>query len=357
VKERLEAIAGVVDVSHNLEETSPEVGIRLNRDRLAQLGTNPGMVTSAISTYFMGSIAGVFQDGGDEHNILVKAPEGVREDVERLKNVPVFVGPVPMPLASVAWIEDSLAPTQVNRQGQKRLVKVVATVTGRPLGDAVADVQKSLRDMDWPSDAVWTIGGSAEEMKDSFKYLAFALVAGIFLVYMVMASQFESLLEPFVILLSIPMASIGMSLALYITGTDLTLTAAIGGLMLVGIVVNNAIVLIDYLKQQWDGKWDTLIDTAVEAGKVRLRPILMTTLTTILAMVPLAMGVGEGAETWAPMARAVIGGLITSMLLTLIVIPSFYVWIAGFRARFRERRASKRAAKMKRLENENPASA
>ena len=122
------------------------------------------------------------------------------------------------------------------------------------MGEAVNDVQKTLKKMEWPSDVIWTIGGSAEDMKDSFGYLAYALMAGILLVYMVMASQFESLLEPFVILLSIPMASVGVALALYLTGTDLTLTAAIGGLMLVGIVVNNAIVLIDYLKQRWDGQ-------------------------------------------------------------------------------------------------------
>ena len=155
---------------------------------------------------------------------------------------------------------------------------------------------------------------------------------------MVMASQFESLLEPFVILLSVPLVIVGVALSLFLTNTTLSLTAAIGLVMLAGIVVNNAIVLIDYLKQSWDGRWATLIDAAVEAGQTRLRPILMTTLTTVLAMAPLALGVGEGSETWAPMARAVIGGLISSMLLTLVVVPAWYVIIAGFRARLRERR-------------------
>lgn len=352
VKREIQKIRGVVDVRHNLEETSPEVSVRLNRDRLAQLGTNPGRITSTISTYFMGSIAGVFQEEGDEYNIMVKSPEAVRNDVERLKNVPVFVGPgVPMPLATVADVDDSLAPSEVSRQAQRRVVKVTAGVSGRPLGKVMTDVEEVLNGMEWPSDSVWTIGGTAEDMQESFGYLVYALAAAILLVYMVMASQFESLLEPFVILFSIPLAVIGVSPALYLTNTDLTITAAIGGVMLSGIVVNNSIVLIDYLKQQWNGKWESLIDTTVHAGKTRLRPILMTTLTTILAMVPLALGIGEGSETWAPMARAVIGGLTTSMLLTLVVVPAWYVAIAGWRARFRERRAAKREAKKKRAEH------
>jgi HAE1 family hydrophobic/amphiphilic exporter-1 len=346
VKKLMQKVDGVEDVKHSMEKTSPEINVRLNRDRLAQLGTNPGRITSTISTYFMGSLAGVFQEKGDEYNIMVRFPEEVRKHVDRLKNAPVFIGPnIPMPLATVATIGDSLAPSEVSRQGQRRVVKVSATVTGRALGEAVKDVRKELEKMEWPADSVWAIGGTAEDMQESFGYMVYALAAAVLLVYMVMASQFESLLEPFVILFSIPLAAIGVSLALYLTDTNLTITAAIGGVMLVGIVVNNSIVLIDYLKQQWDGKWDTLIDATVEAGKTRLRPILMTTLTTILAMVPLALGIGEGSETWAPMARAVIGGLTTSMLLTLVVVPAWYVALAGFRARFRERRAKKRQAK------------
>jgi HAE1 family hydrophobic/amphiphilic exporter-1 len=346
VKSKLKRIKGLEDVTHSLEEAAPELKVELDRNRLAQLGTNPGLITASISTYFMGSVAGVFQEKGDEYDILVRAPESIRRDVERLKNVPVFLGAgTQMPLASVANIIDSLGPSQVRRKDQRRVVTVTGTMSNRPLGEVLKDVEKTLKGIAWPPDTVWTVGGAAQDMKESFSYLIFAFAAAVLLVYMVMASQFESLLEPFVILFSVPMSIIGVALALYATGTHMTVTAAIGIVMLAGIVVNNAIVLVDYLKQKWDGKWDTLIDAAVEAGKTRLRPILMTTLTTVLAMIPLARGVGEGAETWAPMARAVIGGLITSTLLTLVVVPAWYVIIAGTVARFKERRQAKKAAK------------
>ncbi len=345
VRDELAKIPGLKDVKSSMEESSPELKVILNRKRITQLGTNSGLVTATISTYFSGSLAGVYQEGADEYKILVRVPPAVRKDVERLKSVPVFMstGAI-MPLASVASFEENIGPTMIERKGQRRVVKVLASQTGtRALNEVAADVHKKLQKMDWPEGTVWTIGGAAEDMKDSMKYMAFAFLAALLLVYMVMASQFESLLEPFVILLSVPLSVIGVALALWVTNTTLSMTAGIGVVMLAGIVVNNAIVLIDYLKQQWDGRWDTLIDVAVEAGVTRLRPILMTTLTTVLAMVPLALGIGEGAETWAPMARAVIGGLMTSMLLTLIVVPAWYVLIAGWRARRRERRAARLA--------------
>ena len=348
VRTVLEDIPGVRDVKHNLEDTTPQIQIRLNRERLSQLGTNPGRATATISTYYMGTVASYYQENGDDYKILVRTPKRFRDHIERLRNLPVFVGQgVPMPMGSIAHVKDTMAPTQIEREGQKRVVKVIANVYNRPLGDVLTDVQHALKSkVRWPNNVVWTIEGSAKDMKESFSYLGLAFIAAIFLVYMVMASQFESLLEPFVILLSIPLAVIGVAAALYLTHTPITMTAAIGIVMLVGIVVNNAIVLIDFLKQRWDRKWDTLIDAAVAAATIRLRPILMTTLTTILAMLPMALGIGEGSETWAPMARTVIGGLTTSMILTLVIVPAWYVLIAGTIARHRERRAVKKAAKL-----------
>ncbi len=347
IRRVLEGIKGIRDVKHNLEATTPKLEIRLNRERLAQLGTNPGRATSTISTYYLGTVAGLFEQDGDDYYIRVRAPESVRRNADLLRNLPVFVGPgIPMPLGTLARVQDTMAPVQVERLGQQRLVKVEASIYGRAMGDVLKDVEHALKTkVDWPSDAVWTIGGSAKDFKDSMRYMVMAFAAAILLVYMVMASQFESLLEPFVILFSVPLSVVGVAVALYVTHTHLTTTAAIGIVMLAGIVVNNGIVLIDFLKQRWDRRWDTLIDAAVEAGKVRLRPILMTTLTTVLAMFPLALGIGEGSETWAPMARAVIGGLLTSMFLTLFVVPAWYVLIAGALARRRERRAAKKAAR------------
>jgi HAE1 family hydrophobic/amphiphilic exporter-1 len=346
VRDAMEKIPGLKDVKFSLEEASPELKVRLDRKRISQLGTNPGLVTHTISTYFMGGVAGVYQEGADEFKILVRVPPRVRNDVERLKNVPIFLtSGAMMPLAAVARLDEDLGPTQIDRMGQRRVVKITAVKGERALDALVSDVRASLEKMEWPEGVVWTIGGAAEDQRKSFGYLIWAIVAAMMLVYMVMASQFESLLEPFVILFSVPLAIVGVALGLFLTRTTLSLTAAIGLVMLAGIVVNNAIVLIDYLKQSWDGRWATLIDVTVEAGQVRLRPILMTTLTTVLAMLPMAMGIGEGAETWAPMARAVIGGLVSSMLLTLVVVPAWYVLIAGARARFRERRAARLAAR------------
>jgi HAE1 family hydrophobic/amphiphilic exporter-1 len=283
-------------------------------------------VTATISTYFMGSVAGVFQEGADEYDILVRTPRRVRDDVDRVKNVPIFLATgAQMPLAALAKVGDSLAPTQVERKGQRRVVRVAANKVDRPLGDVIKDVEGALRKIEWPEGAIWLIGGTAQDQKESFQWLGLAFLASILLVYMVMASQFESLLEPFVILLTVPLAVIGVALALYFTGTTVTLTALIGLVMLSGVVVNNAIVLIDCLKQKWNGQWETLIDNAVEAGRTRLRPILMTTLTTVLGLVPMAFSFGEGAELRAPLAITVGWGLFLSTLLTLVVIPAAYM--------------------------------
>jgi len=333
----------VADVSFNLEETSPEVKIDLNRPRLSQLGTNPGLVTSAISTYFMGTLAGTYLEKGDEYNIRVRSPADVRNDVERLKNAPIFLATgAQMPLASVALVSDSIGPTKVSRKGQRRVLSVAVTKTNAAaLGDLTKRVEAELKQVQWPEDAVYAVGGSAQDMKESFMYLGYAFAAALLLVYMVMASQFESLLEPFVIMFTVPLAAIGVAGGLYLTKTTISVTAAIGIVMLAGIVVNNAIVLIDFIKQEWDQRWETLIEVTIKGGQTRPRPILMTTLTTVLALLPLALGIGEGAETWAPMAITVMGGLTTSTLLTLFVVPCWYVIIAGTLARRRARKAAK----------------
>ncbi|HJL32534.1 MAG TPA: efflux RND transporter permease subunit, partial [Polyangiaceae bacterium LLY-WYZ-15_(1-7)] len=197
------------------------------------------------------------------------------------------------------------------------------------------------------------IGGTAEDLRDAFFKLAMAFLAAIALVYMVMASQFESLLEPFVIMFTVPLASAGVVLGLLLTGTTLQVTALVGVILLGGIVVNNGIVLIDVLKRR-RAEGRGLVEAALEAGRTRVRPILMTALTTIFGMVPLALGIGDGAETWAPMARAVIGGMVVSTLLTLFVIPCLYV---ALRTRLDRRKASRSArAEEREVEDEDEVS-
>jgi HAE1 family hydrophobic/amphiphilic exporter-1 len=215
-------------------------------------------------------------------------------------------------------------PVTITRQDQQRLVTVDFRAVGRPLGTVVGDVQPALERIDWPADFAWQVGGTAEDLQESFQWLGYALLVGLALVYMVMASQFESLRNPFIVFLTIPLSAIGVVWILFLTGTTVNLFSIIGVIVLVGIVINNSIVLIDYtnlLRQ----RGEPLLDATREAARIRFRPVLMTALTTILAMLPLALGIGAGAETWAPMARSVVGGLVAGTFSTLLVIPVLYV--------------------------------
>jgi len=220
-------------------------------------------------------------------------------------------------------VEYTKAPKEIIREDQERMVSVNVDVSGRDLRSVTRDVQRKLKEVAIPNDFRVEISGVAEEQQKSFVYLGLAIMVAILLTYMVMASQFESLLDPFIILFTIPLSLIGVAFALLITGTDLSVMALIGIVMLVGIVVNNGIVLVDYtnkLRERGRG----LFEAIVEAGSVRMRPVLMTALTTILAMLPLALGLGESGESWAPMARSVMGGLTVATALTLIVVPVIY---------------------------------
>ena len=200
------------------------------------------------------------------------------------------------------------------------------SVSGRNLSSVRADVADAVRQVSLPNDFRTEIGGTAEDQQESFEYLGLAFLVAIFLTYMVMASQFESFLDPFIIIFTIPMSFIGVALALVLTGTNLSVMALIGIVMLVGIVVNNGIVLVDYINQL-RGRGYELFDAIRQGGQVRMRPVLMTALTTILAMLPLALGLGESGESWAPLARSVMGGLTIATVLTLVVLPVIYATV------------------------------
>jgi HAE1 family hydrophobic/amphiphilic exporter-1 len=340
LKERIEAVDGAADVTFSLEEGRPELHIDLEREQIRELGLNPAVVAQTVSTYFMGTTATVFREGGEETAVLVRAPREVREDIERLRGLPIMTPlGTSVPLQTVAQVAPVLGPASIAHDNQRRLGTIGVMADGIPLGTLIERVERAIDDVQRPPGVGITIGGAAEDLAESFQALGVAFLVAFLLVYMVMASQFESLLEPFVILGAIPFALSGVVLGLLVTGTTLQVTALIGVILLVGIVVNNGIVLIDVLKSRRLAGED-LVEAAVHAGRLRLRPILMTTLTTVLGMVPLASGIGDGAETWAPMARAVIGGLTVSTLLTLVVVPAAYVKLAGIvdgRARKREK--------------------
>ena len=229
----------------------------------------------------------------------------------------------PVPLSSVAEIKVVEGPAEIRRSDQERMALIQANLEYGDLGSAVAEADALLADVALPYGLSMNITGQSEEMEASFRSLMFALGLAIFLVYLVMASQFESLLHPFVILFSIPLAAVGVALALWLTDTRLSVIVFIGLIMLAGIVVNNAIVLVDLINQLRERGLDRL-DAIREAARLRLRPIMMTTLTTVLGLFPMALGLGEGSELRTPMAVTVIGGLLTSTFLTLVVVPVMY---------------------------------
>ncbi|MCB9615506.1 MAG: efflux RND transporter permease subunit [Sandaracinus sp.] len=352
LRDELGGLDGVREARFSMMQGSPQLALDYDRERMRLLGISPAQVASAVAIFYQGETATFYREDGDEHLVRVRMPRELRGDLDLLRYLPIPLpqpegasglagltqGSTFLPLSAVATVRDRLGPTDIEREGQRRYATVDLAVGGSDLGSVVERVEAHLRQTPTPESLRTEIGGSAEDLKKGFESIAFAFLAAILLVYMVMASQFESLLEPFVIMFTVPLASIGVMLALLITGTTLQVTALVGVVLLAGIVVNNGIVLVDVLKRRRH-EGSSLDEAALEAGRTRLRPILMTSLTTILGMLPLAIGIGDGAETWAPMARAIIGGMVASTLLTLFVIPTTYV---GLRRRL-DARAARRA--------------
>jgi hydrophobic/amphiphilic exporter-1 (mainly G- bacteria), HAE1 family len=344
IKEILSRAKGTADVVFSLEAGKPEYDLRLDRGRMAALGLSSAAVSSAVSMVFSGKLATTYQEGGYEYDIRVRGPKDFRLDERNLRGLPIVTpAGLSVPLSAIASVEPAVGPATITRQDQQRMATVTAAVPGKDLGGVLADVTSKLDRFPWPDGFNYHIGGTAEDFKDSFKWLGIALLFSILLVYMVMASQFESLLHPFVILFTIPLAFIGVVVILLATGTSLSVTAFIGVLILGGIVVNNAIVLLDYINQL-RAQGTELLPAVIEGCKRRLRPVLMTAGTTVLGLLPLALEIGEGSEGWSPMARTVIGGLTVSTALTLLVIPTFYTSLETFREKRRKKREARLAA-------------
>jgi HAE1 family hydrophobic/amphiphilic exporter-1 len=249
-----------------------------------------------------------------------------------------------IPLRAIADIEYGVGPTEITREDQERKVTVSVDVSGRDLRTTTADVQRILKNIAVPNDFRLEIGGAAEDMIESFMYLGLAFLVAMILVYMVMASQFESLLDPFIILFTIPLSLIGVAWGLFLTGTTLSVMSLIGIIMLLGIIVNNGIVLVDYINQLRE-RGHEMYEAIHLAGEARMRPVIMTALTTILALSPLALGLGSGGEYWAPMARSVIGGLLVGTVLTLIVVPVIYAALETYSSKRKEKRQARKERK------------
>jgi hydrophobic/amphiphilic exporter-1 (mainly G- bacteria), HAE1 family len=328
VKDAMETVPGITDTNVSRREGMPEMLVRVDRAKAASLGLNASDIATTLETVIGGRRASQFRQEGEEFNILVRLSEEQRANIGQLQHVTVLTpSGRAVPIGDLIQTVRREGPVSIERQDQERLVRVYAGYANRDLGSVMRDIDEKLSAIPMPSGFSLNYGGEYEEQQKSFQELLFSLILAIVLVYMVMAAQFESLRDPLIILFSIPLAAIGIALALFLTDTTFNMQAFIGTIMLAGIVVNNAIVLIDYtnLLRRRD---NLLLRHAVElAGRRRLRPILMTTLTTVLGLVPMALGIGEGSEVQAPMARVVIGGLVTSTLITLLFIPTIYTMI------------------------------
>ncbi len=322
--EVISQIPGVYDVKTSLQSGNPEVQIIYDRQKLAHYGLKLVDVANIVRNKVRGDVATRFKEADRRIDVLVRVREEDRISLDRLRQLNVNPGgAIPIPLESVATIEVNEGPSEIRRIDQQRAALIMANVAGRDLSGASADVYAALQSLDFPPGFTFDIAGQNKEMEVSLNSLRLALLLAVFMVYIVMASQFESFLHPFVILFTIPFALIGVVLTLWLVGIPLNIMVFLGLIMLAGIVVNNAIVLVDYINQL-RRRGLPKAEAIVEAGKARLRPILMTTATTVLGLLPMALGLGDGAEIRTPMAITVIAGLISATVLTLFVIPSLY---------------------------------
>lgn len=321
---RLSEIPGLKDVKSSIEPGNPEVQVIFNRDRLASLNLDMSDVSDILKNKIKGEVATRFQEEDRQIDILVRTMEDNRGTVEDIRNLAVSqIEMRPIKLTAIADVKIDRGPSEIHRISQQRAAVITANLSGRDLGSISDDIRAAMNDISIPVNITAMLSGQNEEMETSFSSLRFALLLAIFLVYLVMASQFESLIHPFIIIFTVPLALIGAIPALFVTGKTISVVVLIGVIMLAGIVVNNAIVLVDYINRLRSGGM-AKIEAIIKAGQVRLRPILMTTATTVLGLLPMAIDIGEGAEIRAPMAITVIGGLLVSTILTLIVIPTVY---------------------------------
>ena len=327
VARRLELIDGAREVSTSLETGNPEINVYVDRQKASQYGLNSSTVAATVSAAVSGISPTKLREGGKELDVSLIMDARYRENLNDLEALTIAspIGNL-IPLGNIAALSIETSPVSIVRQNQSRQVSVSCTVAGRSLGDVASDVQRVLDGMNIPPEVRIDMGGSNRQMTDAFSDLYMALALAVVLVYMVMAFQFEQLLYPFVIMFALPPTFIGVILCLYLTGRTLNVVSLIGVIMLVGIVVNNAIVLVDYINVLRRVKGKNREEAIVEAGLTRLRPIMMTSLTTILAMLPIAIGVGEGQEMMAPLGTVVAGGLTFSTFITLIFVPCMYVY-------------------------------
>jgi HAE1 family hydrophobic/amphiphilic exporter-1 len=323
-RELMENTPGLADVNIQREEGRPEIAIRVDRPKAAMLGLSVASVATTIQTNVAGTTAAQFRERGNEYPVVVRLREEDRGQLADVGNVLLSTpnGQV-IPAKNVMAVNREAGPVQIDRKNMERIARVNAD-TEIALSEAITSVQSRIGQLRLPPDFSAGFGSEWEEQQQSFNQLRLVLVLAVLLVYAVMASQYESLRDPFIIMFSIPVAAIGVVLGLLLTNTSFSMQAYIGVIMLAGIVVSNAILLVDYANTLRRRDKMPLREAVEHAGRTRLRPILMTSIATMLGLVPMALGLGEGGELQAPLARVVIGGLLASTMVTLVLVPAVY---------------------------------
>jgi len=322
-------VPGVTDVEISQEAGTPQQSIRIDREKIADLGLSARDVTEALETAFAGSRAGEYRAGGNSYRILVQLKDAEKRSIDEVLDLTLSTpGGDVVALRNLVDAEVGRGPLMIERRNQRRVITVSGNVADRALGTVAGEVQARLDRVPRPAGHDLAVAGTIEEQEEAFEELLISFALALALVYMVLACQYESLRDPLVVMLSVPLAAIGVLVTLFLTETTFNVQTYIGCILLGGIVVNNAILLVDQ-GGRLVAEGRTPRDAIAEAGRRRLRPILMTTATTVLALVPLALGFGEGAEAQAPLARAVVGGLAASTLITLVLVPAVFTLIRG----------------------------
>ena len=320
-------VEGVYDLESSVEDVRPELHVNIDREKANLYGLNTAQIASTVHDALLGRVASIYQEKGEQINIRVRLEEEDRNSIEEVENLLVSSNlGLQIPLKEIAEVTVGSGPKGIDRENQQRIVNVSGNISGRFLGKVIQDAQQKLEKLVLPEDYRYEFVGENKEMQESFMQLALALVLSVILVYMIIAAQFESLLMPLAVMFSVPFSLIGVILGLLLADKSLNVLSYIGIIMLVGIVVNNSIVLIDYINQLRQKGMERK-EAIILGGKTRLRPILMTMFTTVLALFPMALGAGEGAELRSPMAITIIGGLSSSTFLSLIIVPIFYTFL------------------------------
>jgi len=320
----VETIKGVYDLGSSLEKGRPELQLRIDRHRASQLGLTVNQIASSLQNAVQGKVATLLRQGGEEINIRVSLDKDARENLREIENI-VIASPLGLlvRLKDVADIRTALGPIRLNRENQKRMVSLTANLSGRHLSNVNKDIRNNMRKVTFPEGYFAEYAGQAEKMRETFVSLGQILILAVLLVFMIMAAEFESFTQPFVIMFTFPLSIIGVILAIVISGKTLSLPAGMGVIILAGIIVNNGIVMVDYINQLRKKGMEKM-EAIAEGAATRLRPVLMTALTTILGMIPMALSHAEGSEARSVVAVTIIGGLTLGTFLTLLVIPAIY---------------------------------